>query len=89
MTERKMAIPGAKVTQGCVVSRFLVSLIILPHSATGGFAPSPRNDRPASSIIIVPISSMAVTRIGPVIFGRICFKISFPVLHPDKIAARI
>ena len=88
ITDTKIANPGASVTQGCVVSRFLVSLIILPHSATGGFAPSPRKDRPASSIIIVPISSIAVTRMGPVILGSICLKISFQVPQPDSFAAR-
>ena len=62
---------------------------MLPHSGTGGFAPSPRKDRPASSIIIVPISNMAVTRTGPKIFGKICFMINFELLHPDNLAALI
>ena len=54
-----------------------------------GFAPSPKKERPASSIIIVPISNTAVTRIGPKMIGRICFKIIFPVPHPDNQAAFI
>ena len=89
MTDTKIAKPGASVTHGCVARRFLVSLIMLPHSGTGGFAPSPRKDRPASSIIIVPISNMAVTRTGPKIFGKICFMINFELLHPDNLAALI
>ena len=50
-------------------------LIMLPHSATGGWAPNPKNDNPAISIIMVPISSIEVTRIGPAIFGSTCRKI--------------
>ena len=67
MTETKIAKPGASVTQGTVDSRLRVSLIMLPHSAVGGFAPRPRKLSPARSIIIVPISSMEVTRIGPIL----------------------
>ena len=69
---------------GEVVIRLRVSLIILPHSAVGGFAPRPRKLSAASSIIIVPISSMAVTRMGPMIFGKMCLKISLPELLPDE-----
>ena len=60
---------------------------MLPHSAIGGFTPSPRKDRPASSIIIVPMSSTAVTRIGPAMLGRMCFTSSFGPLLPDRRAA--
>ena len=62
MTDIKIAMPGENVIHGEVVIRLRVSLIILPHSAVGGFAPRPRKLSAASSIIIVPISSMAVTR---------------------------
>lgn len=86
-TDRKIANPGDKVTQGCVVSRFLASLIIEPHSATGGLAPRPRKESPASSIIMVPISSIAVTRIGPKILGRMCRMISVNVEQPEILAA--
>ena len=74
---------------GEVVIKLRVSLIILPHSAVGGFAPSPRKLNAASSIIIVPISSIAVTKMGPMMFGRICLKMSFAVLLPDSFAAFI
>ena len=87
MTERKIAAPGEKATQGAVVIRLLASLIILPHSAVGGFAPSPRKLSPASSIIIVPISSMDVTRIGPMILGSRCTKIILTVPLPASLAA--
>ena len=60
---------------------------MLPHSAVGGFAPRPRNESPASSIIIVPTSNMAVTRIGPAIFGRMCLTASCVVEHPASFAA--
>ena len=77
MTETKIAKPGASVTQGTEDRRLRASLIMLPHSAVGGLAPRPRKLNPASSIIIVPISSMEVTKMGPTIFGRICLKMIF------------
>ena len=81
--------PGEKVIQGEVVIRLRVSLIMLPHSAMGGFAPSPKKLNAASSIIMVPISSMAVTRIGPMMLGRMCLKMIVPVLLPESFAAFI
>ena len=87
MTEIKIARPGERVIQGDVVIRPRVSLIMLPHSAVGGLAPSPRKLSPASSIIIVPISSIDVTRIGPTIFGNMCLNIILLVLLPDNLAA--
>lgn len=38
---------------------------IEPHSAAGGREPSPRNERPASSRIAPPTSSIASTSTGP------------------------
>ena len=70
-----------------VSNALLPSLIILPHSAIGGFTPSPRKESPASSIIMVPISRTDVTRMGPAILGRICLSRSFPVLLPESFAA--
>ena len=61
--------PGENVIHGEVLIRLRVSLIMLPHSAVGGFAPRPRKLSAASSIIMVPMSSMEVTRIGPRISG--------------------
>ena len=72
MTERKMAMPGLKGIQGEVVIRLRVSLIILPHSGMGGFAPSPKKLSADSSIIMVPMSNTEVTKIGPRMLGRIC-----------------
>ena len=60
---------------------------MLPHSAAGGCTPSPRKESPASSIIIVPISKTAVTRICPAILGRICLKRIFGTLLPDIFTA--
>ena len=50
-------------------------------------APRPRKESPASSIIMVPISSIAVTRIGPKILGRMCRIISVNVEQPEILAA--
>ena len=55
--------PGASTIQGEICSILRPSLIMLPHSAAGGCTPSPRKESPASSIIMVPISRTAVTRI--------------------------
>ena len=41
----------------------------MPHSGVGGLAPSPRNDRPESSRIAVPMSRLASTSTGPTMFG--------------------
>ncbi len=84
-----MAIPGEKVIHGEVVIRLRASLIMLPHSAIGGLAPRPRKLRAASSIIMVPISSTAVTRMGPRILGSICRSRSPAVPLPESRAARI
>ena len=82
-----MAKPGARVTQGTEDRRLRASLIMLPHSAVGGLAPRPSKLSPASYIIMVPMSSMEVTRIGPMMFGRICLKMIFQVPLPESLAA--
>ena len=41
-----------------------------PHSGVGGLAPRPRNDRPATSRITVPMSSVICTTTGPKALGR-------------------
>ena len=41
-----------------------------PHSAVGGFAPRPRNDRPESSSVAVPMSRLARISTGPTTIGR-------------------
>ena len=87
MTEIKIARPGDNTTQGVLDRRLRASLIMLPHSAVGGFAPRPRKLSPASSIIMVPISSIDVTRMGPMMFGRICLKMIFQVPLPESFAA--
>ena len=43
-----------------------------PHSADGGIAPKPKKDRPAISIIIVPIFKVAVVSKMGNILGKIC-----------------
>lgn len=47
-------------------------LIMAPHSADGGIAPKPKKDRPAISIIIVPIFKVAVVSKMGNILGKIC-----------------
>ena len=42
---------------------------IEPHSASGGWAPRPRNDSPESRRIALPTSSVASTSTGPTTFG--------------------
>ena len=69
--------------------RLRVSLIMLPHSGMGGLAPSPKKLRAASSIIMVPMSSMEVTRMGPRILGRMCPQMIFPVPLPESRTAFI
>ena len=85
----KIAIPGLKGIQGDVVIRLRVSLIMLPHSGMGGLAPSPKKLRAASSIIMVPMSSIDVIRMGPIMLGRMCPKMIFPVLLPERRTAFI
>ena len=89
MTEMKMATPGERTIHGAVPSMERASLIMLPHSAIGGLAPSPRKESPANSIIIVPISRTDVTRIGPMILGSICLNTIFKVPVPESLAASI
>src|SRR5699024_8718969 len=48
--------------------------IIEPHSAVGGWAPSPRKDRPVSSRIAVPMSREASTITGPAMLGRMSLR---------------
>ena len=77
----KIANPGDKITHGEVCNKERSLLIIKPHSAVGGVAPNPKKERPASSIIIVPISKVAVIKIGFKIFGNIClYKICIGLL---------
>ena len=85
----KIAIPGAKITQGADCIILLPLLIIEPHSAVGGIAPKPKNESPASSIIITPISNAAVTAIVPKMLGKIYLNIYFSSEHPLILAACI
>ena len=89
MTVMKMAAPGARIIHGTLCRRLRPSLIILPHSAMGGLTPRPKKDKAASSIIIVPISSTAVTSTGPAIFGKICRITNYRSELPDSLAAMI
>ena len=89
ITERKIAAPGLKGIQGQVAIRLRVSLTMLPHSAVGGLAPNPKKLSAASSIIIVPMSSMEVTRMEPMMFGRMCRRMIYNVLLPDRRTAFI
>ena len=63
-TTVKIARPGNVPTHQSL--KFCVpSATIAPHSAVGGWAPRPRNDRPDSSRTAFPMSSVASTSTGP------------------------
>src|SRR4051794_13373523 len=63
------------------------SATIDPHSAFGGCAPSPRNDRPESRRIAVARSSVARTKIGPATFGSTSRNRVFRLVAPRSRAA--
>ena len=86
-TVMKIAVPGARITHGAVCNIDRPLFIIAPHSAVGGIAPNPKNDSPANSIMIVPMSRAAVTSTGPAIFGRTCTNKIFVELEPAIFAA--
>src|SRR5262245_52149923 len=67
-TAEKMARPG-KVPIHHHWKYCAPSATIEPHSGSGGCAPSPRNESPASSRIAPARSSVASTSTGPATFG--------------------
>src|SRR5690606_36501952 len=71
-TDRKMARPGKMATHGAswIISRASVS--IEPQDGNGGCMPRPRKLSAASDSTALPIPSVAMTRIGPIILGSIC-----------------
>lgn len=83
----KIAVPGARITHGAVCNIDRPLFIIAPHSAVGGIAPKPKNDSPANSMIIVPMSKAAVTTIVPAILGRTCVNKIAAELEPAIFAA--
>ena len=83
----KIAVPGARMTQGAVCNMERPLFIIAPHSAVGGCAPKPKKDKPANSIMIVPTSRAAVTNKVPAIFGKTCTNKIFVELEPAIFAA--
>ena len=83
----KIAVPGARITQGAVCNIDRPLFIIAPHSAVGGIAPNPRKDKPANSIMIVPRSRAAVTKIVPAMFGKTCLNKIVVELEPAIFAA--
>ncbi|MBV1704035.1 MAG: hypothetical protein KGQ28_04425, partial [Hyphomicrobiales bacterium] len=65
--------------RGAVLALAILALIALagifapfvaPHSGVGGCAPSPRNPRPAASMMASDTPSAATTRIGAVALGN-------------------
>ena len=57
----------------CIYAR--ASLIIEPHSALGGLTPSPKKERPAIAISVVPICVKAFINRDGIILGNICLLI--------------
>src|SRR5437773_1258629 len=64
--------PGAAATQGALTRVSRPDAIMLPHDGVGGCTPSPRNDRPASSMIAFPTASAVATITGVSALGRMC-----------------
>src|SRR5205809_79787 len=69
-TTSTRAMPGAAATHGAFTSVSLPDAIMLPQDGVGGWTPRPRNDRPASSMIALPIPSAAATMTGVSALGR-------------------
>src|SRR5437879_10680324 len=63
--------PGAAATQGALTSVSRPDAIMLPHDGVGGWTPTPRNDKLASSVIAFPRPSAAETITGVRALGRI------------------
>ena len=72
MTTLMMATPGRGAYHQYWRPLSAPCLIIAPHSAVGGTAPSPMKLRPAVSTIAEPTSSVALTMIGASVEGRMC-----------------
>src|SRR4029077_12800385 len=68
-TVTKSAAPGPKTIQGACCRYRRPALIMLPHDASGGWMPSPRNDSEASARIAKATLSEACTTMGAVAFG--------------------
>src|SRR5690606_36019826 len=71
-TERKMARPGKIATQGASWMSWRASVSIEPQLGNGGWRPRPRKESAASDSTAEPMPSVAMTRIGPIMLGRIC-----------------
>ena len=79
--------PGKKIRWGAVNSRPISRAIIEPHSASGGWAPSPRNERAATSSTAPAIPRVPATINGVIAFGRIRRKSNPRALSPRALEA--
>ena len=83
----KLSMARAKAREGQRMSHHALrifsnpNLRIVPQEAVGGGTPRPRNDSPASAMIMKGIYIPVMIRTGPMIFGRIC--LNRIVLFPD------
>ena len=66
-----IAAPGKRMRCGAANTALRSIPIIEPHSASGGWAPMPRNERAATSMIAAAIPSVPWTMIGVRAFGMI------------------
>ena len=62
--------PGKTLIHHCSRTYSTPSETMRPHSGVGGLAPRPRKERPATSRITVPMSSVICTITGPKALGR-------------------
>ena len=66
-----MNIPGKIEIQGAVKSCSLAVANMPPQLGVGGWVPKPKNDKEASINMAPDTPKVAITNIGPTIFGRI------------------
>ena len=66
-----MNIPGKIEIQGAVKSCSLAVANIPPQLGVGGWVPRPKKDKEASIKMAPDMPKVAMTKIGPTIFGRI------------------
>src|SRR5690606_24773088 len=55
MTRMVIASPGMAAICGALKMKLRPSLVMMPHSAVGGWTPRPRNDSPAAVITTAPM----------------------------------
>src|SRR5690606_22304563 len=86
-TVTTIARPGNVASHHAPNSTSLPSATILPHEGAGSGTPSPRNESPASSTIVLPMPSVAATMTGASTLGTRCRRMMRGPLMPSARAA--